>query len=91
MNCARCQGFLLTQYSITRCLNCGFHENPIIPEAHKVEWPRANGYRTTQCPRGHVYTEATSYFYTWAGDGRKQRKCLTCARMKLKHRKPVQA
>lgn len=32
MSCLRCGGFLLGQYDIVRCLNCGYHLNvPVCP------------------------------------------------------------
>lgn len=90
--CIRCQGLLvpeIEEYPLpptSKCINCGHRPITIAPLPLKVYNRGTTGFRTTQCPRGHPYTEANTYFYKCPGDGRLQRKCRTCARMSTKQR-----
>jgi hypothetical protein len=33
MNCPRCSGLIVTQYDETRCLQCGWYDNPPYAES----------------------------------------------------------
>jgi hypothetical protein len=91
MTCPRCHGLVISQYEDTRCLICGWYQHPEPVPLKEYPNRGGSGYRTTACPRGHTYTPETTYYYTWEGDGRTQRRCLLCCRMKAKQRKAVKA